>query len=250
MKKMNKDNCLNFEINILKKYTMSTLSPFGVYFEDPDHIEKYMHNLLLLQNNQYQPEDIENYIKNRKEKGFVQLRIESEAETAYTHQLQGWIETQLIYMISVHPRPLANVKSISFIKVLPSDDSFFHYLYNQDVIYGVHYAETNIKKIKNIITKHKEITWFYFKENEQIIGHLSLIIDDQIAEIDEVHIDEAYRQKGYGTQMLNQIIILIKSLNIEKVFLIMEIDNLSAERLYNKFGFVASGQFRFLRKMF
>jgi ribosomal protein S18 acetylase RimI-like enzyme len=250
MKKMTKDKCLNFEISTLSKYTISKTSPFGVYFEDPSHVEKYMHNFLVLKNNQYTAKDIDTYIENRKENGFVQLRIETEAETAYTHQLHGWIETQLTYLISMYPQPLPDVRSISLIKVQISDDPFFHYLYNQDVIYGVQYAEMNIKKIKYIITNHKEISWFYFKENGQIIGHLSLIVDDSTAEIDEVHIDEAYRQKGYGTQMLNQIIIQIKSLTIEQVFLVMETDNISAERLYNKFGFIASGQFRFLRKMF
>jgi ribosomal-protein-alanine N-acetyltransferase len=123
-----------------------------------------------------------------------------------------------------------------------------------------------IKDLKEIITLEKEI----FKENAfstqlmtDLIRHntffLKLVDDkskydligfiiairDQIDRINIINflIAPRFQKKGFGTQLLNDIIERIKNLKeINKIVLNVQVTNLPAIKLYEKYNFIKNSQ--------
>lgn len=64
----------------------------------------------------------------------------------------------------------------------------------------------------------------YLKEND---FYISVIV-----------VDEKYRQRGIGTYLLEQTILLAKEKRCKKIILDVDRDNMAAQSLYHKFGFI------------
>ncbi len=83
----------------------------------------------------------------------------------------------------------------------------------------------------------KNLTIYVYKENDEIIGYLSLRKEIDEAEIDEIVIKNTKRHKGYGYMLLQEILEIAMNARIKKVFLEVRSKNLDAIRLYERCGF-------------
>lgn len=116
------------------------------------------------------------------------------------------------------------------------------------------------------ISEMEQKEWFYntayFKSHyvfgiehiaeEQLIGTCGLYDFDPIARKAEVRMkigDTSYRGRGYGRESLDQLVSFgFKDLNLNKIWLRVLADNVSAVKLYEKAGFFQEGLLR--RDMF
>ena len=77
---------------------------------------------------------------------------------------------------------------------------------------------------------------------KKIIGiyAVHIIIDE--AQINYFSIKKRFRQKGYGTYLMNYLIKQCEKLNIKKLLLEVSDKNLNAEVFYHKFNFLTVGR--------
>lgn len=73
-----------------------------------------------------------------------------------------------------------------------------------------------------------------------IIGFFSLNFRKDFKEcfLEKMDVDYYFRNKGYGTFILNLIFSVIKQMGIEKILLYVSCDNDKAQRLYKRLGFI------------
>jgi ribosomal protein S18 acetylase RimI-like enzyme len=83
-------------------------------------------------------------------------------------------------------------------------------------------------------------TFFMAEVNKNIVGKVHYGIIDNSAVIYGFGVKPEYRNKGYGTAILNNVINNIKEKNINNISLQVDAINNNALNLYEKCGFVAS----------
>ena len=66
-----------------------------------------------------------------------------------------------------------------------------------------------------------------------------VVLDE--AQINFFVVDEKYREKGFGSHLMNYLIKQCKKLKIAKLFLEVSHSNVTAERFYNRFNFATVG---------
>jgi len=66
-----------------------------------------------------------------------------------------------------------------------------------------------------------------------------VVLDE--AQINFFVVDEKYRKKGYGSNLMSYLIKQCKKLNISKLFLEVSHTNVTAEKFYNRFDFFTVG---------
>lgn len=74
-----------------------------------------------------------------------------------------------------------------------------------------------------------------YKEDDKIIGYLNYSIIYEKAELNQILVDKDYRKQGLGVKLLNYFLYDCKNCDI--CSLEVREDNVSAIRLYEKFGF-------------
>ncbi|MBP5782447.1 MAG: GNAT family N-acetyltransferase [Bacteroidales bacterium] len=80
---------------------------------------------------------------------------------------------------------------------------------------------------------YESINYEITNENGTVIGHATIINDDNSAYLERIDIDESYRNKGYGTKAIRQ-------LSSEYGGIIVAPDNEDARRLYERLGYESS----------
>jgi len=79
---------------------------------------------------------------------------------------------------------------------------------------------------------------FYVKQNDEIIGTVSLIkVDDTTFELSKMAVTEKAKGLGIGNKMIIHCISVAEENNIQKLILYSNTSLLSAIHLYKKFGF-------------
>lgn len=87
----------------------------------------------------------------------------------------------------------------------------------------------------------KSDEFFACKENDKVIGTVSLIADiSGVAEIRDMVVKKEYRGKGYGKKMLDDIIHFAKERKIRKLFALTKIENLFKSSGFEKEGILKS----------
>ena len=66
-----------------------------------------------------------------------------------------------------------------------------------------------------------------------------VILDE--AQINFFVVDQKYRKQGFGSYLMSHLIKQCKKLNINKLFLEVSRDNVTAEKFYNRFDFSTVG---------
>lgn len=80
-----------------------------------------------------------------------------------------------------------------------------------------------------------------------IVGAIDLYNRDALNQRAEVGIvvDENYRRKGYATEMLRQLILLVSDMkSLHQIYADIVTSNLVSQRLFSKAGFMAAGTLR------
>ncbi|MCL2764645.1 MAG: GNAT family N-acetyltransferase [Treponema sp.] len=115
---------------------------------------------------------------------------------------------------------------------------------NNGSLFGIYEAY----KIWDIIEKNN-IKYFFAKENEKIIGSLYICIipnltfnGKSIGFIENVIIDQNYRQKGIGKKLMEMAVEYAKENNCYKVVLQSGIKRLEAHKFYENIGFNGSSK--------
>lgn len=94
--------------------------------------------------------------------------------------------------------------------------------------------------VENSVNRHFENPFtkvFVLTENEEIIGLIILDIIYERMELVQIIVKEEHQQKGYGTKMMEHMLNIAKSKNLENITLEVKEDNIKAISLYQKFGF-------------
>ena len=86
----------------------------------------------------------------------------------------------------------------------------------------------------------------YFVVDEVIAGSCSGLVyrndKAKVMHIDDVFIQEGYRNKGYGTEMIREAVKFAITHHVDSVELTANEDNAIARRLYQKLGFVETNK--------
>lgn len=98
------------------------------------------------------------------------------------------------------------------------------------------YKQNN--ELKNEFINNPYTKVLVFVENDKIIGliHINDIYDRY--EINNIYVLDEYRKKGIASQLMDSIIKLGKDNGIINITLEVKKDNISAIKLYKKYGFV------------
>jgi len=114
----------------------------------------------------------------------------------------------------------------------------FRYHYNNRI--DVFQNKTDDELKENLINTLEENKVIVLEKEEKIIGYISYYIKikyDNILWINELVIDEHYRNKGYGTMMLKEIIKIAKEEKCKRVEFNCWSFNENAIKLYESLGF-------------
>lgn len=80
--------------------------------------------------------------------------------------------------------------------------------------------------------------FFVVKELEKIIGYCIVQVMFDTAEILRIGVGQGYQGKGFAKNLLNNVVIFLINLSVEKLLLEVRADNISAIHLYQSFGFL------------
>ena len=99
----------------------------------------------------------------------------------------------------------------------------------------------NKKQWENEFNKKSVKVYALFLEN-QIIGISTLEVISDEGQINYFSIEEKFRKKGYGSNLMRYLIKKCENLNLQKLLLEVSELNLNAEKFYKKFNFLTVGR--------
>tara|TARA_B110000046_G_C12698423_1_gene275538 strand:- start:11 stop:439 length:429 start_codon:yes stop_codon:yes gene_type:complete len=108
-----------------------------------------------------------------------------------------------------------------------------------------------LERFKEMVSQNYECVGVY--EADQLIGVSGLWFctrhySGRSVELDHVFVDDAYRNKGLGTQFINWIETYVKSKGFQVIELNAYIDNVPSQNFYEKDGFQRLG-YHFVKKI-
>lgn len=71
-----------------------------------------------------------------------------------------------------------------------------------------------------------------------IIGYISYTIIFDECNLLKIVIDDNYRMSGYGKKLFESMVLKCKEKEVDKIFLEVRTDNITAKKFYQKIGFV------------
>ncbi|MDX8047577.1 ribosomal protein S18-alanine N-acetyltransferase [Gracilibacillus sp. S3-1-1] len=91
------------------------------------------------------------------------------------------------------------------------------------------------------LTNNKHAQYFVATVNEQVVGFCGswMVLDE--AQITNIAIDPDYRGKGYGQGLFQYVINYAVAHEIHHLSLEVRVSNLTAQRMYKKFGMEPGG---------
>lgn len=91
------------------------------------------------------------------------------------------------------------------------------------------------------ITNNDLASYLVVEESGRVVGYggMWIIVDE--AHVTNIAIHPDYRGRGWSNLLLNRMITTAKKLGAVKMTLEVRVNNHIAQKLYNKFGFKASG---------
>ena len=82
--------------------------------------------------------------------------------------------------------------------------------------------------------------FFVDEENDNIRSYIGLWVDGNVAQILNFYVNEEYRGKGLGCEMLEFALKFLDELRVDTISLEVRPSNLNAIDLYEKYGFMYS----------
>ena len=93
-------------------------------------------------------------------------------------------------------------------------------------------------KVKDFYINYIEDPTKYFQlceDNNNIVGYIYCILDNDTSKIDALFIDELYRNKKIATTLIDNFINYCKNNNIKEVTINVLENNIKAKNLYSKY---------------
>lgn len=85
--------------------------------------------------------------------------------------------------------------------------------------------------------ENKKTTYIVAKENDEIIGFAGIMICLDEATLNNIVVKKSFRNKGIGGELLEALIELCSEMSIHSFTLEVNVNNIPAIKLYEKFGF-------------
>ena len=172
---------------------------------------------------------------------FIDVRVEMEYDLRNAQQSK---EPSLAIQSVTKKGQLKNIQA--FARKSHTESRFFK---------DLNFDRTKCEKLyENWIYRDFEkghILGFYPVEGEIVKGYLTFIMESlDIAKIGLIAVEDDYRGRGVGSELLNKTIAMSKKLNAKKLVVVTQATNTSALRLYEKAGFRISGVKLWFHKWF
>lgn len=119
----------------------------------------------------------------------------------------------------------------------PHEPSFLAFNYAMDVAYGIDYAKGNGKRILEVLKQYPQHAGYLIaKQTDLVLGQIGYHRFDEIGEIDEFYVLDAYQHQGIGKSMFLKTIQHLKQLGAQVVILVANPKD-KAYAIYQKWGF-------------
>ena len=216
-----------------------------VRYQDDKQLDKFSHNFLLLSQNPNHSTTIQRYLDTTKAFGFSQF-------VTFSPVIQASIQSALLpyrpilesFMLMSAPIDVllknmqGHQRDVTIEHLSERDEpSFLAFNYAMDVTYGIDYAKGNGKRILEVVKENPHHAGYLLaKQKDQIVGQIGFHRFDEIGEIDEFYVLDAYQHQGIGKSMFLKTIQHLKQLGVNVVILVAN-PNDQAYTIYKKWGF-------------
>jgi spore maturation protein CgeE len=229
----------------IRLYAKATQFDQEIRYQDDKQLDKFSHNFLLLSQNPIHPDTIQRYLDTTKAFGFSQF-------VTFSPVIQASIQSALLpyhpilesFMLMSAPIDVllknmqGHQRDVTIEHLSERDEpSFLAFNYAMDVTYGIDYAKGNGKRILEVVKENPHHAGYLLaKQKDQIVGQIGFHRFDEIGDIDEFYVLDAYQRQGIGKSMFLKTIQHLKQLGVNVVMLVAN-PNDQAYTIYKKWGF-------------
>ena len=226
-------------------YAKATQFDQEIRYQDDKQLDKFSHNFLLLSQNPIHEDTIQRYLDTTKAFGFSQF-------VTFSPVIQASIQSALLpYKTITESLMLMSAPIDALLKNIQGhqhdvtiehlsgrdESSFLAFNYAMDVTYGIDYAKGNGKRILEVVNENPDHAGYLIaKQKGLILGQIGFHRFDEIGEIDEFYVLDAYQHQGIGKWMFLKTIQHLKHLGVNVVILVAN-PNDQAYTIYKKWGF-------------
>lgn len=235
---MNIHGMIATEIAYVSQFSTITRTTDYLIAKDDLQKDKYFHNFMMIHSDDVSEDDLTLYESRQKSEGFVIFRFEDKNSQTFSMLRNYQLETYGYFHAKIDSLHINSAISCDIDRVDPyTDDTFFEFLFNEDLPYGEDYARNNALRQRMVLKEHSN-NYFYLKlvlEGE-IIGDINACIQSHVAKIDDFNIMEKHQRKGYGSALMRAMIEVLKGRGVQDVYLVTDMDD-TAKDLYVRLGF-------------
>ena len=245
MKKDFKSKLMESYLKGIRLYAKATPFDQDVRYQDVQQPDKFSHNFLLLSQNPIHSTTIQRYLDTNKAFGFSQF-------VTFSPVIQASIQSVLLpfkpitefLMLMSAPMDvlLKNMQGhqpdVTVDHLTNRDQTSFLALnYAMDVTYGIDYAKGNGKRILEVLNENPDHAGYLLaKRKDVILGKVGYHRFDDIGEVDEFYVLDAYQHQGIGKWMFLKTLTHLKHLGVNRVILVADPKE-PAYTIYQKWGF-------------
>ncbi len=217
----------------------------AIRYQDVNQVEKFSHNFLFLSQPTINPNTIQRYLDTTKSFGFSQFVTLSPITLAAIQSLllpHTAITESLMMMSASIDLLIKNIQGSHADVTIDHlqerhESSFLAFNYAMDVAYGEDYAKGNGKRILEVLKQHPQHAGYLIaKQNDLVLGQIGYHHFDEIGEIDEFYVLDAYQHQGIGKSMFLKTIQHFKQLGVQVIILVTNPKD-EAYAIYQKWGF-------------
>ena len=92
--------------------------------------------------------------------------------------------------------------------------------------------------IKSHGNTYPEKLWFEFYYNDIPIGRFKAEDEGDFISIWNLSIDKEFRNKGFGKQLMSELVDYFRNLGVSKLWLCVSSNNIPAQKIYETSGFI------------
>lgn len=97
------------------------------------------------------------------------------------------------------------------------------------------------KDFEEQVNENPYASIYVYETNKQIVAYVDLWIAYENAEIANIGVDTSFQRNGIASELLSFCMEKVKDAGCENISLEVRVSNISAIRLYEKFGFTRVG---------
>ncbi len=148
---------------------------------------------------------------------------------------------------------MANTMDIRIRRATPDDiDPIYHLIcdledhqMDRDAFENIYFRNLNDSLVHYIVAEgnNSEVVGFASLHVQNILHH-----SNSTGEVQELNIDSRFRDSGFGSQLMNELEQIARSLNLEEIELTTRIHRERAQSFYKKLGYVNT-HLKFVKKL-